>query len=203
MYLVTDIAALQAAAASIAPPVPASEALLALYPGATIDANGRAHAPCEGYTVEDVAYHAGEFLPMPENAFERGRAQIWVATAVGTEPCIFAGARDVVDVVREEAKRQEVAADTVRGFVGEVGKRSDFTLTLFSVFSQPGQYGWEHAHMFRTDNGERVMYCGSVLLAKIGERVCIKATVRQHYAAKDGRRSTILNRPKILEGGAA
>lgn len=202
MYLVTDIQAIQAAAASIAPPVPASEALLALYPGATIDAQGRAHAPCEGYTVEGIAYHAGEYLPLPENATGRGIAKTWVVEAVDAEPVELSGPRDVLAAVREEAKRQERTADTARGFVGKVGEKVDLTLTLFSVFSTPGEYGWRHAHVFRTDGGERVLYAGPALLARVRERVRVSAKVVDHYTGMDGRRSTILRRPKVVKGGA-
>lgn len=195
MFLVSNITAVEAAASSVPAPIPASEALLALYPGATIDAQGRAHAPCEGYTVDEVAYHAGEYLPFPENAKDRGNSKVWVAASVSAEPVVFEGARDVIGAIREEAKRQETSVDLQLGFVGEVGKRGTMELTLFSVFSEPGQYGWSHAHVFRTGSGERVLYKGGNILAKIGQRISVKATVSAHHVGKDGRKSTIIKRP--------
>lgn len=198
MYHITDLNAITDAMESAAPR-PVEEVLREQYPEATVDYQGRAHAPYEGYEDPQTGtvYHAGQYLPFePGDAVStrEGRG-VWVEHK--GDVYVLDGTRKQTEAGRLEARNQQTATDRVNGFGGTEGKREVFTLTVYDLYANPGYYGVQLNHVLRDNDGRKYLYKGTKLLAEVGETVTVKATVKVHHTSKDGRRSTILQRPAV------
>lgn len=102
--------------------------------------------------------------------------------------------------VAERAKAREEArqADADKsGWVGAVGERRDFNLTIRMVLEMSGQYGYSYLHVMHDADGNVVVYKGTNLLGEKGATVRVKATVKEHDS-RDGVRQTKISRPKAL-----
>lgn len=92
------------------------------------------------------------------------------------------------------AKRAEEAA--ISKHIGTVGERTDFTLTARFVTSFETQFGTMHVHVMNDAAGNVVVYKGSNEIAKRGETVSLKATIKKHDS-REGVAQTLIARPKV------
>lgn len=100
--------------------------------------------------------------------------------------------------VAERAKAREDArqADADKsGWIGTVGERSLFTLTIRMVVEIEGIYGYSYLHVMHDADGNVVIYKGSNQLGKKGDTVTVKATIKEHDT-RDGVKQTKISRPK-------
>jgi hypothetical protein len=65
------------------------------------------------------------------------------------------------------------------------------------VVEMEGQYGYSYLHVLHDDAGNVVVYKGSKELGMRGERVLVKATVKDHDV-RDGVKQTKIARPVAL-----
>jgi hypothetical protein len=93
---------------------------------------------------------------------------------------------------REEAMRAKADRS---GWIGNVGERMVFTLTIQMVISMEGQYGYSYLHVTEADDGNTVIYKGTNCLGERGDKVTVKATVKEHDI-RDGVKQTKISRPK-------
>jgi hypothetical protein len=204
MYLIRDLAPIQNAFDGAAPRK-VEEVMRERYPDATIDCNGRAHAPYDGYVdaVDGGVYRGGEYLPFEPDADDeaspgRGKYQPAIALRLNGGDLILEGTRGQVAAARVIAKEQQAAHDRNAQHVGAVKARSLFDLELTATFVDFGEWGQIITHYLRDAAGNPVVYKGSARLsAKIGETIRVKATVKSHWTAGDGRKATYINRPVV------
>jgi predicted Fe-S protein YdhL (DUF1289 family) len=100
--------------------------------------------------------------------------------------------------VAERAKAREKArqADADKsGWLGTVGERRVFDLTIRMVIAMEGQYGYSYLHVMNDVDGNVVVYKGTNCLGEKGDAVSVKATVKEHDI-RDGVRQTKISRPK-------
>jgi predicted Fe-S protein YdhL (DUF1289 family) len=100
--------------------------------------------------------------------------------------------------VAERAKAREEArqADADKsGWLGTVGERRAFDLTIRMVIAMEGQYGYSYLHVMNDVDGNVVVYKGTNCLGEKGDAVSVKATVKDHDI-RDGVRQTKISRPK-------
>lgn len=101
--------------------------------------------------------------------------------------------------VAERAKAREEArqADADKsGWIGVVGERRMFDLTIRMVFEMEGQYGYSYLHVMNDADGNVVVYKGTNCLGAIDDTVTVKATVKEHDV-RDGVKQTKIARPKM------
>jgi hypothetical protein len=100
--------------------------------------------------------------------------------------------------VAERAKAREEArqADADKsGWLGTVGERLVFDLTIRMVIAMEGQYGYSYLHVMNDADNNVVVYKGTNCLGERGGKVSVKATVKEHDI-RDGVRQTKISRPK-------
>jgi len=194
-------------------PRPIKECILERFPDAVIDKNNRAHAPCDGYIDEFTgkAYRGGEYLPFePEDDdffnMKGGSKRHIVSLFDGQELVIFEGSKKQCQAGRNAAKEEMRKVDSNNQFVGQLKKRSTFTVRLMNVFiNTEGYYGIQYTHYFRDMEGNNIVWQGSTPLFKKNdgsiERYSeltpfeIVATVKSHWNSKyDERSATYLTR---------
>jgi hypothetical protein len=95
---------------------------------------------------------------------------------------------------REEARQADADKS---GWLGEVGQRCDFSLVIRMVVEMEGQYGYSYLHVLHDAAGNVVVYKGTKMLGMRGERVLVKATVKDHDV-RDGVKQTKIARPVAL-----
>lgn len=203
MYFATDITEIVAAMEAKAPR-PMREIFLEVYPDCTIDRNGRAHAPYDGYEClfTGKQFRAGEYLPFEfeDETFPTGSGRVrGLEIMIDGDVVFIEGTKAQVAAGREVIKSQVAAHDKTADFVGTVKKRETIELTLMTVFHEFGVYGSVYTHYMRDQSNNPVVYKGSKLMPmKAGETRKIKATVKSHWAASDGeRKATYISRPVI------
>ncbi len=98
------------------------------------------------------------------------------------------------------AERAKARADALKidadksGWIGTVGERRMFDLTVRLVITMEGQYGFSYLHVMNDTDGNVVVYKGTKKLAERGGSVTVKATVKEHDV-RDGVRQTKIARP--------
>lgn len=100
--------------------------------------------------------------------------------------------------VAERAKAREDArqADADKsGWVGTIGERMDFSLTIRILIEMEGQYGYSYLHVMNDAQGNVLVYKGTKKLGERGDAVQVKATVTDHDM-RDGVKQTKIARPK-------
>jgi len=100
--------------------------------------------------------------------------------------------------VAERAKAREEArqADADKsGWVGTIGERMDFSLTIRILIEMEGQYGYSYLHVMNDAQGNVLVYKGTKNLGGRGDAVQVKATVKDHDT-RDGVKQTKIARPK-------
>lgn len=95
---------------------------------------------------------------------------------------------------REEARRADADKS---GWIGAVGERRDFNLTIRMVFEMEGQYGFSYLHIMHDADGNVVVYKGTNRLGSMNDAVSVKATVKEHDI-RDGVKQTKISRPKVI-----
>jgi hypothetical protein len=90
------------------------------------------------------------------------------------------------------AKRAEEAATSQ--WIGTVGQRRDFTLTIRHIVEMEGIYGYSYLHILNDDAGNVVIYKGTKLMGDRGERLTVKATIKEH-GEREGVKQTKIARP--------
>ncbi len=101
-------------------------------------------------------------------------------------------ARAEAKVAGFAAKRAEEAAASQ--WIGTVGQRRDFTLTIRHIVEMEGIYGTSYLHILNDDAGNVVIYKGTKLLGDRGERLTVKATIKEH-GEREGVKQTKIARP--------
>lgn len=90
------------------------------------------------------------------------------------------------------AKRAEEAAGS--NWIGTVGERRDFTVTIRHIHTMEGQYGTSYLHIMNDAQGNVVIYKGTKLLGGKTETLTVKATIKDH-GERDGVKQTNISRP--------
>jgi hypothetical protein len=102
---------------------------------------------------------------------------------------------------QKERKAEWAAKDAEKAataeYVGVVGKRSEFTLTVKWVVAIDGVYGTSYLHICEDAAGNSVTYKGTAHFADKDETVTCVATVKDHGVYK-GKKQTIIQRPKLV-----
>ncbi|UFK26738.1 hypothetical protein [Roseobacter phage RDJL6] len=216
--IVTDKAAVDAAFEE-ARPRPIRDIMMEIYPEATEDANGRFHAPHDGYLcpITDREFRAGEFLPqeevddpfaatfygravrMPEARDLEGNLHRWEGSA--------AQRRAVWPLLIAQTKAHDA---TVSNHVGEVGAMTNLeNLTLQFVKGFDGFYGTVWIHIFKDPQGNVVVYKGSKRIRTgpnphldsdlhKGGKVSLRCKIKEH-GERDGVKQTVVQRPKVIK----
>lgn len=78
-------------------------------------------------------------------------------------------------------------------YVGVVGERSKFIVTVEYIKVLDSVYGYAYLHIMVDDKGNDIRWFGSNRLCEKGETLTIKGTVKKHEVY-DGRKQTILSR---------
>lgn len=204
MLVCTDRAAADAAFAAKAPR-PWREVVLEVYPEATVDANGRAHAPHDGYEcpLTGRTFSAGEFLPMsePEDqlVLRGGGKPRWFPRAVlqsTGEEVEWVGTKAQMLAVREVLVAQTRALEASQSrHLGEVGAKVSLEVEVTYQDCFEGAFGPVHVHVMKTATGDVVVYKGSKLLAGRGKWLRLTAKVKEH-GVREGVRQTVVSHPK-------
>ena len=211
MLFCTDVQEVAKAAEAKAPR-PIEEVWQEVFPGCTVDRNGRAHSPHDGYECPHTGqlYRAGEYLPEPDcESFRTGRevrplmfvTPDWQVHAIeGTR----AQRRAAIDAANAQAlvfDRDEAA------HVGEEKQRVELELTLMAVFHSFGTYGNTYTHYFRDAEWNQVVWKGSKLIIDVaggtmkpGQTINAKVTVSSHWTSGDGKKRTYVKRPSFTSG---
>ena len=79
-------------------------------------------------------------------------------------------------------------------WIGTVGERRMFTVSIKHIVRIEGQYGMSYLHIMKDDEDNSVIYKGTKCLGEIGERVTVKATVKEH-GEREGVKQTKIARP--------
>ena len=226
MQIITDRARIMQVHADNAPrePMMAAE----MYPDATIDAQGRAHAPHDGYSPDGVtAFNGGEYLPEDPEAGRR--ESVWrmalydVAKHDGFDTDLGAvfmveGSPAQIKAVRAEARDQERAFDQAAGLALPEG-RGEARLMLVSCWEKkcfhtgmPDQYG-RLDYVLRDSNLNPVRYTGTSALADVerhvhgyptrvpdlGRWIDLTASFTHYTSKKTGKVSVIMKRPSRIK----
>lgn len=104
-------------------------------------------------------------------------------------------ARALQRQAERDAKRvEQAAADSGSQWIGSVGERRVFDLTIEWAKSFDSQFGTLWINRMKDADGNVVVYKGGKALGEPGEKVSIKATIKAHEE-RDGVKQSIVNRP--------
>src|SRR5690606_4460124 len=90
---------------------------------------------------------------------------------------------------KEERKQGE--------FVGEVGKRQEFTATVNRVILFENAYGVTKFHIMTDENGNNLVWYSSGARLEEGATFTLKATVKEHKEY-NGEKQTVLTRCAVV-----
>lgn len=200
-----------------AAPRPLRDLMLAVYPDAVEDRNGRWHAPCDGYIcpITDRTFAAGEFLPMqdPDENLRLPASSSWVPQAVDLQGRLHTwnGSRAQNRAVWAELIAQTRAYDAQTskhiGVVGAAVELRDLTLEIVKAFE--GYYAPVWLSIFKDTSGNVIVYKGSKRFKsdaygplrgrnyEVGDKLSLKAKVKEHKV-REGVAQTLIERPKLL-----
>jgi hypothetical protein len=163
--------------------------------------------------VDDFLFEQGEFEPSYRDDGQRAGSHPVVKSSYGE---FFSALRDNVNewgglterqndaalamIARGEgrvagyaAKRAKEAATS--NWIGAVGERRNFTVTIRNVIVIDGIYGASYLHIMHDADGNSVIYKGTNALGETGATVTVKATIKEH-SERDGVKQTKISRPK-------
>lgn len=163
--------------------------------------------------VDDFLFGQGEFEPSYRDDGQRADSHPVVKASYGE---FFSTLRDNVNewggltekqndaalamIARGEervagyaAKRAEEAATS--NWIGTVGERRNFTVTIRNVIVIDGIYGASYLHIMHDADGNSVIYKGTNVLGERNATVTVKATIKEH-GERDGVKQTKISRPK-------
>ena len=176
------------------------------YPDATMDDNGRLHAPCDGYVcpITGNTFRGGEYLPTlsaDDYGYGESSSIHSVAALYNGEFVEWDGTRGQIKAVSEELQRQTVAVDVETSrHVGKEKQRIRIRVHVCFVRAFEGVYGCTFFHSLRSEDGNIFVYKGSKNLGsrvKPGDTLEIVATVKGHGEYK-GIKQTTIARPKVV-----
>jgi hypothetical protein len=105
------------------------------------------------------------------------------------------------DRFNEERKAKFAEANArdaaISKHLGSVGERRNFELDIQWVKAFEGMYGTSYMHGMKDLGGNVVIYKGSNKLGEKGDRVMIKASIKEH-GEREGVKQTVIARPKAL-----
>ena len=118
---------------------------------------------------------------------------------------VYAYQKEITKEIKKELEKPVIPSE----FFGEPKKREDFTLTLVSTKDWDSDYGTTFFHSFMDASGNVAVWFGSTPLLVVdekgnncyiedGEKVRVKATVKEHSEYNDVKQ-TVLTRVKGLE----
>jgi hypothetical protein len=110
-----------------------------------------------------------------------------------------AEAQAQADARAAELEAARIAKLAATQYVGTVGERREFTLTVErTVRFESYKYGWPAATLYlcRDEQGNRVVYKGTGDFLRKGETGTVTATVKEHTEYRD-EKQTVLTRPKL------
>lgn len=148
------------------------------------DENGRYAAK---HPVAQAAHGSDFYHAMQENIMTYGGL-----TENQNNAVLAMIARAEAKVAGYAAKRAEEAATS--NWIGTVGKREMFTVTIHHIVTIDGIYGISYLHIMSDDAGNKVIYKGTKCIGDKGERLTVKATVKEH-GERDGVKQTKIARP--------
>lgn len=97
---------------------------------------------------------------------------------------------------RAKARAEQAAKDAdMSGWIGTIGERRVFELTIRTLIEMSGIYGTSYLHVCHDADGNVVVYKGTNQLGERGDTVRVKATVKDHDI-RDGVKQTKIARPK-------
>jgi hypothetical protein len=82
-------------------------------------------------------------------------------------------------------------------FVGSIGERRIFNLTVKRLFANESDFGMFYTIICEDEDGNTVLYKGSKRLAREGDKFSCKATVKDHSTYRDTKQ-TIIARPAMI-----
>ena len=91
---------------------------------------------------------------------------------------------------------ERLRANAASSYIGEIGDRIEFDVTLVFVMGFDGFYGTTWVNVMRDASGNVIAYKGSACLGQKGDTFKVKGTVKEHALYK-GTKQTIINRPKV------
>lgn len=165
----------------------------------------------DGKRADEFLFQYGEFEPVDSKVYLREVHPV-VKAAFGD---FFDAMRDNVDewggltvaqtravigmIVRAETRvagfaAKRAAEGAASGWIGTVGERRDFTITIRHIHTMEGQFGTSYLHVLNDAAGNVVIYKGTKLLGDKGETLTVKATVKEH-GERDGVKQTKIARP--------
>lgn len=113
--------------------------------------------------------------------------------------------RDKIVAIIDQRKAHEAewaAQDAKADWVGTVGERQSFTVTVKHWVALEGQYGYSYINICRDADNNVIIYKGSQCWAK-GATISCMAKVKAHEV-RDGVKQTIIQRPtKVTINGDA
>lgn len=99
-----------------------------------------------------------------------------------------------LDVKKEIA--QENAIKAISQYVGEIGVRQEFTVTIKKVITGEGYYGTWVLTISEDADGNVITYFNRI--GYEGDKVTFKATIKDHKE-RDGQKQTVVSRAKLVE----
>ena len=172
---------------------------LALAYQATLDAKGKV---AKVYTPEQQAKREAAQAKREATKAAKAAAALAAQEAAQAAAAAAEAARQAEIQAKADAREAQRAAErAVSQFVGTVGERGEFTVTVeHTIRFEPYAYGWAASYLYlcRDAAGNRIVYKGSASFGAKGETVKVMATVAGHEEYK-GERQTKLSRPKVLE----
>ncbi len=89
------------------------------------------------------------------------------------------------------------AADNHSEYVGEIGEREEFILTINSIRTVDSYYGYCDLYNLSDEDENEFVYIGTVKLGHPQDTVCVRATIKNHKEY-NGIKQTYINRPKVV-----
>ena len=96
-----------------------------------------------------------------------------------------------------EKKTEESKITATSEFIGEVGKRQDFVLTLKKFYTFEGAWGASNIYVFNDETGNVFIWKTGAYLEK-DETYTIKGTIKEHKIFRDVKQ-TIISRGKVIK----
>jgi hypothetical protein len=162
--------------------------------------------------INDFLFEVGEFAPSyrEDGSFDKRHPVVqaslgtFYATLIGSVTewgGLTGGQHDAaLDMIKRGEERvvgwaaKRAAEAALSNWIGTVGKREVFALTIQRIMSFEGQYGVTYIHIMHDKNANVVIYKGTKVLGEAGEFVTIKATVKEH-GEREGMKQTKIARP--------
>jgi hypothetical protein len=163
---------------------------------ASIKANARKSRAKKFYANDERAQEITEFLA--GSSYDNADSFLGkMETALNEYGSLTEGQRNaVVKIIDKRAAliAERQAADADCKWVGVVGERQAFSLTVQHVVALEGYYGTTYINICRDENNDIVVYKGSNGWSKKGTDVTCMAKIKEH-GERDGIKQTIIQRP--------